>query len=67
MIIIIDKYVVLKIFDIKGKEMTVLVNQKQEAGMHEVNWDAINYPSGVYFYKLTVGEQSIEKKMVLVK
>ncbi len=60
-------YTVLKVFDILGKEVAVLVNQKQNAGSYNVDWDASNYPSGVYFYKLESGNFSLTKKMILIK
>ena len=53
--------------DVLGNEVSTLISEKRTHGAYEVNWDASNYPSGVCFYKLTVGEQSIEKKMALIK
>ncbi len=57
----------IKIFDVTGNEVSSLVNGNVKAGEHEVTWDAAGFASGVYFYKMTVNGQSIEKKMVLVK
>lgn len=57
----------LKIFDILGKEITVLVNQQLQPGSYEVEWNASNNSSGVYFYKLTSGNFTNTKKMLLVK
>jgi photosystem II stability/assembly factor-like uncharacterized protein len=57
----------LKIFDILGKEIETLVNEKQSSGTYEVTWNGSNYPSGVYFYKLTAGEFTETKKMVMIK
>ncbi|RPI18884.1 MAG: T9SS C-terminal target domain-containing protein [Ignavibacteriae bacterium] len=62
-----SKDVKLVVYDVMGKEIAVLVNQKQNAGTHEVEWNASNYPSGVYFYSLTAGDFTAEKKMVLLK
>ena len=62
-----SNFVTLKIYDVLGKEVRTLVNENKIPGDYKINWDASDFPSGVYFYKLTVGEQSIEKKMVLVK
>jgi photosystem II stability/assembly factor-like uncharacterized protein len=59
--------VTLRIYDILGKEIETLVNQKQSPGTYEVNWDGSNYPSGVYFYKLTAGDFTETKKMILLK
>ncbi len=60
-------FVTLKVYDVLGKEEQTLVNGNKIAGEYKVTWDASNFPSGVYFYKLTVNNQSIEKKMVLIK
>ncbi len=61
----------LKIYDALGKEIAVLVNEQLKPGSYEVTWDASNYPSGVYFYKLVGdnnnGEFIKTKKMVLLK
>ncbi len=45
----------------------MLVNQQLKAGVYEVEWNASNYPSGVYFYRLSAGEYTECKKMVLIK
>lgn len=47
-----DGYVVLKVFNILGKEMATLVQGKQNAGTYSVGFEAKGYPSGVYFYRL---------------
>lgn len=60
-------FVNLKIYDIVGKEIATLVNEKQSPGTYEVSFDGTNYPSGVYFYKLIAGDYSETKKMVLIK
>jgi hypothetical protein len=57
----------LSVFDILGKEVAILVNQKQNAGNYEIEWDASNYPSGVYFYKLEADDFKETKKMILIK
>jgi hypothetical protein len=59
--------VLLVIYDILGREVAALVNQQLKPGTYEVDWDAANYPSGVYYYKLTAGDFTETKKMVLVK
>ncbi len=60
-------YVSLKIFDVLGRELETLVNEKQTAGIHVVNFDASKYPSGVYFYRLVAGTYTATRKMLLVK
>jgi hypothetical protein len=57
----------LSIYDILGKEIEVLVNQQLQSGSYVVEWNGSNYPSGVYFYKLTSSDFSETKKMVLIK
>lgn len=59
--------VLLKIFDIMGREITTLVNKSMQAGSYEVDWDASTYSSGVYFYTLTSGDFTQTRKMVLIK
>ncbi len=63
----VNGFVKIKIFDVRGKEVETLVNQNQHEGSYKVEWDASNFPSGVYFYRLTAGDFSSEKKMVLIK
>jgi len=62
-----SKHIKLVVYDILGKEIATLVNEKQSPGTYEVTWDASVYPSGVYFYKLTSGDFSETKKMLMIK
>ena len=57
----------LIVYNILGKEITILVNEKLTAGSYKVDWNASDYPSGVYFYKLITYEYVAVKKMVLIK
>ncbi|HJY63526.1 MAG TPA: SBBP repeat-containing protein [Ignavibacteria bacterium] len=57
----------LIIYDILGRQVETLVNEQIKPGTYEVDWNAVNYPSGVYFYKITVNGFSETKKMILVK
>ncbi len=57
----------LKVFDVLGREITLLADGVFEAGKYEFSFDASNLPSGVYFYNLTTASGSISKKMLLVK
>ena len=59
--------VTLKVFDVLGREVTTLVNGKNQPGEHFVSWNALNVPSGVYFYRIVAGDFVQTKKMVLVK
>jgi photosystem II stability/assembly factor-like uncharacterized protein len=67
-----SRFVTLKVFDITGKEITTLVNEKLSPGTYEVPFSINQFTntqtsSGVYFYKLTSGSFTDTKKMLLVK
>ncbi len=55
------------VFDVTGKEIKVLIDGFISSGSYNVEWNAENYASGVYFYELRAGEFNERKKMVLVK
>ena len=57
----------LIVYDVLGKEVIILVNQKQSAGNYQVTFNAKNLSSGVYFYQLKTAENSITKKMLLLE
>jgi len=57
----------LTIFDVTGREISTLVNQDLKPGTYEIEWDASNFPSGVYFCSLITNESTQTRKMVLVK
>jgi Secretion system C-terminal sorting domain len=59
--------VTLKIYNVLGKEIATLVNEVKAAGIYKVNFNASNFSSGVYFYKIESGNFSDIKRMVLVK
>jgi len=59
--------VTLKVFDVLGREIAALVNEKREAGAHEVTWDAGGLSSGVYCYRLQAGGFTNVRKMVVLK
>ncbi len=63
----ISGFVKIMIYDQLGREIAMLVNQQMQPGSYSVDWDASNYPSGVYFYKLETGDYTETKRMVLVK
>ncbi len=60
-------YVSLRVYDILGREVKVLVNENLSAGEYEVGFDAKGLSSGMYYYSLRAGEYVSVKKMVLVK
>ena len=57
----------LKVYDILGNEVANLVNEKKSEGNHTVEFYASELPSGIYFYKLTSGNFTSVKKMILMK
>jgi len=57
----------LKIFDIRGNEVSVLVNYKQNAGKYNIKFNGENFSSGIYFYKLKTKNFSETRKMILTK
>ncbi len=59
--------VVLKVYDILGKEVATLVNNHQEPGRHSVEFNAAQFSSGIYIYKLTSEKFSDVKKMILLR
>lgn len=59
--------VVLKIYDILGKEVATLVKEYQKPGYYEVKFNGNNLSSGVYFYKLKINERTFTKSMLLAK
>lgn len=62
-----SRFVSLKVYDILGKEITILINEKKSPGIYEVTFDGGNIASGVYFYKIQAGDFIQVKKMVLLK
>jgi hypothetical protein len=57
----------LVVYNILGRKIAILLNKKMPPGRHAVEWNASNYGSGLYFYRLTAGELSEVRKMLLVK
>lgn len=60
-------YTSLKIFDVTGREVATLVNEKLNAGSYNVNWDATGFSSGAYFYRLQSSGHLETKKMMLIR
>jgi hypothetical protein len=60
-------YVSLKVFDLLGKEITTLVEGKQERGEHSVEWKAEGLPSGVYICRLTTAGSTVSRKVLLLR
>ena len=62
-----SNFVTLKIYDLVGKEVATLVNEKLDAGRYTATFNGSNLASGMYFYKITAGEFTFVRKMVLIK
>ncbi len=63
----LDQHVRLNVFNLLGQKVITLLDGMQKAGQHEVNFNASNLASGIYFYKLEAGNQSSIKKLILMK
>ena len=61
------RFVTLKIYDILGREIITLVNEKLKPGIYNVNFNGSALSSGVYFYKIVAGDYKETKKMLLIK
>jgi hypothetical protein len=59
--------VTINIYDVLGNELEVLFSGNKSAGTHSLNWNASNYASGIYFYKMNAGTFNQVKKMLLLK
>lgn len=57
----------LVVFDVLGREVATLVNETQNAGTYNIDFNASNFASGMYVYRLVTAGQSISKKMILIK
>jgi len=62
-----DSKVKLEIFNLRGQKVATLVDGNIPAGNHQVSWDASQYSSGIYFYRLVVGEKTFAQRMTLLK
>jgi len=62
-----NQFVSLKVYDLLGREVTTLVNERKPAGNYRASFDAKNFASGVYFYKLLAGDFVKTRKMLLVR
>jgi len=60
-------FVILKVFDVLGNEVGTIVNEVKPVGDYEVEFNASTLPSGIYFYRLQVGDFVETKKMMLMK
>jgi len=64
--------VVLAVFDVNGRLIRTLVNERKTSGKHHAAWDGTNnqgdrIASGVYFLRLTAGNRAVTKKLILLR
>ena len=62
-----SEFVNLKVHDLIGREVAQLVNEELKPGIYSIDWNAENYPSGIYLYTINAGSFTDTKKMVLIK
>jgi hypothetical protein len=62
-----EQYVTIEVYNSTGQKVETLVNRKFSAGYHEVNWNAVNMATGIYFYRIQAGSFQDLKKMILLK
>ena len=63
----ITNYVNLSIHNLLGQKVVTLINEEQNAGHHQVEWDASRFASGIYYYRLEAGDFVNVKKMIILK
>jgi hypothetical protein len=61
------QHVNLKLYDLQGREVAVLVNERKEAGFFSVHFDGSNLASSIYFYRIQTEDFSQVRKMILAK
>ena len=62
-----DNFVTIRVYDILGKEVVILVNENKEAGRYLVSFNASNFSSGIYFYTIKAGMYEYTRRMTLLK
>ena len=62
-----ESFVTIKVYDAIGREVATLVNKQQSVGYYNLNFNAANLSSGIYFYRISAGNYTAVKKMLLLK
>ncbi len=62
-----EAFTSIKVYDVLGREVAVIVNEQLHAGQYEADFDASPLSSGIYYYRISAGDYSEGKKMVLIK
>jgi phosphatidylserine/phosphatidylglycerophosphate/cardiolipin synthase-like enzyme len=63
----ISELVSIKVYDVLGREVAILINEVKPAGVYQITWNASALPSGVYFYRLQCQNTILARKMLIVK
>jgi hypothetical protein len=62
-----NSLVTIKVYDVVGREVATLVNERQNAGTYQTSFNAQGLSTGLYFYQLRAGNYSEVKKMLLLR
>jgi hypothetical protein len=62
-----EGFVTIRVLDILGREIALLVNKEMDAGVHAVSWNAAGVPAGIYFYRLQVNGSMVTRKAIVLK
>lgn len=62
-----EEFVTLKIYNLLGEEVAIVVAEKRVAGRYKVNWDAAGFSSGLFFYRFQAGDYVQVKKLTLMR
>ncbi len=62
-----NNFITIKVYNLLGEEIATLVEHNQEAGYHQIEFNASQLPSGMYFYRIEAGKFVDTKKMMVVK
>ncbi len=63
----VSGFTTLKVYDMLGRKVATLVNEKKDVGEHVIEWNAEGVPSGVYYYRLIAGDRVETKKAILIR
>ena len=63
----VSRYVELSVYNVLGKKVATLVSEKMDPGTHNYTFEAKNLASGVYYYRLSAGDFTAVKNMILIK
>lgn len=62
-----SEFVTIRVFDLLGRQVATVLNNRKFAGSHKLLWDASGLPGGVYYYRMVAGSYTQTRRMILVK